>query len=66
MWIARFERDLYVTRHARERMAQRAITEALLLDLLETGYVRYKDSSRLWVARAYPDRSDNMMCGGRA
>lgn len=37
-------------------MAERGISEALLLDLIETGEVRYKDAARLWIAKSYPER----------
>ena len=40
MFSTRFGLGVHVTRHARERMAQRNINEALLGELLETGQVR--------------------------
>lgn len=51
-----------VTRHARERMVERGITEALLCKLLETSQTRYKDATRLWVAKAIEGRYDNLVC----
>ncbi|MGM0543964.1 MAG: DUF4258 domain-containing protein [Pseudomonadota bacterium] len=54
--------DVHVTRHARERMAQRAISEAQLRELLETGQIRYKDDSRLWIAKMFSSRNDNLVC----
>ncbi|WP_277810583.1 DUF4258 domain-containing protein [Chromohalobacter canadensis] len=54
--------DVYVTRHARERMAQRGMTEVLLGELLETGQMRYKDDTRLWIAKAMEGRNDNLVC----
>ena len=42
---------IVITDHARERMAARAISEALLLDMIETGEVRYKDETRIWIAK---------------
>jgi hypothetical protein len=43
-------------------MAQREITRELLLDVLETGDIRYKDTQRLWVAKEICERDDNMVC----
>jgi hypothetical protein len=43
-------------------MQARSITETLLLDLIETGDVRNKDTQRLWIAKSYPDRHDNLIC----
>ncbi|MFN2349894.1 MAG: DUF4258 domain-containing protein [Thioalkalivibrio sp.] len=54
--------EVQVTRHARERMAERDITEALLGELLENGQARYKDDIRLWVAKAIEGRHDNLVC----
>lgn len=62
MFCQRFGLEVHVTRHARERMVQRGITEALLGELLETGQTRYKDKTRLWVAKAMEGRHDNLVC----
>ena len=35
---------------------------ALLLDMIETGEVRHKDESGIWIAKQYADRADNMLC----
>lgn len=62
MYSRRFDRPVLVTQHARRRMAQRGVDEMLLLDLIETGEVRHKDAVRLWIARHYPARADNLLC----
>ncbi|MDR5899827.1 DUF4258 domain-containing protein [Halomonas vilamensis] len=62
MFCQRFGLEVHVTRHAWERMAQRKITRELLLDVLETGDIRYKDTQRLWVAKEIFERDDNMVC----
>lgn len=43
-------------------MAERAITDDVLLNLIETGEVRHKDDVRLWIAKHYPERADNLLC----
>ena len=43
-------------------MDERGISEALLLDLIDTGEIREKDAMRLWIAKRYPDRDDNLVC----
>lgn len=43
-------------------MAERRIAEALLLELLEKGEPRYKDSERLWIAMNVTGRQDNLIC----
>ena len=62
MFSERFGKPIVITDHARERMAARAISEALLLDMTETGEVRYKDETRIWIAKHYGDRTDNLLC----
>jgi hypothetical protein len=43
-------------------MTQRFIDDALLLDLVDTGAVQYKDDSHLWLYKHYNDRNDNLLC----
>ena len=58
----RFNRPVRITRHAGERMKARGISEALLLDLIETGTARHKDETRLWIFKHYDGRDDNLIC----
>ena len=62
MFSKRFGKPIVITDHARGRMTARAISDALLLDMIETGEVRHKDESRIWIAKQYADRADNMLC----
>jgi len=62
MYSQRFDRPVVVTDHARARMNERQIDEALLLDLIETGEARHKDELRLWIAKHYAERADNLLC----
>ena len=43
-------------------MEKRDISLELLLDLIETGNIRHKSESDLWIFRQYPERADNMVC----
>jgi len=47
MFSERFWKSIAITDHARERVTARRISEALLLDMIETGEVRYKDATRI-------------------
>ncbi len=62
MFSTRFNKPVYITDHAKVRMASRAIDEKLLHDLIETGQIRNKDVERLWIAKDYSDRADNLIC----
>ena len=43
-------------------MEERRVDDARLLDLIELGETRYKDTARLWIYKAYADRDDNLLC----
>jgi hypothetical protein len=58
----RFGRRVRITRHAQARMDERNIDADRLLDLIDTGELRHKDEHRLWIAKFYPDRDDNLLC----
>ncbi|MBE0464421.1 DUF4258 domain-containing protein [Halomonas sp. AOP43-A1-21] len=61
MYSHRFNIDIHITRHARERMASRNITESELLELIEQGTEKYKDDIRFWIARHFENRQDNLL-----
>jgi len=62
MFSHRFQRMVHITRHARLRMSERAMDDALVLDMIETGTVRYKDAVRLWLYKPVAGRDDNLLC----
>lgn len=62
MFSERFGKSIVMTDHACRRMQARGIGEALLRDLIETGEVRHKDETRVWIAKHYEDRADNLVC----
>jgi hypothetical protein len=58
----RFQRNIRLTRHVNERMEKRQITEAMLFDLIETGDIREKSPTDIWIFKHYPERNDNLLC----
>ena len=58
----RFARPVAITLHARARMAERNISEAMLLDVIDTGDTRYRDETHLWAYKSFPERVDNLLC----
>ena len=62
MQSKRFGLPVHVTRHAAERMTERNISQKELVDLIDTGMPRYKDETRLWVAKELKGRADNLVC----
>jgi len=62
MFSRRFQRPVRITRHARQRMAERHMDDAVVLDVIETGTAKYKDAARLWLYKAVAGRADNLLC----
>ena len=60
MFSTRFQRPVVVSIHAKIRMVQRDISEAMLLEVIDTGETRYKDETHLWAFKAFPGRHDNL------
>ncbi|MGB9094040.1 MAG: DUF4258 domain-containing protein [Gallionella sp.] len=48
--------------HAKIRMAERDISEAMLLEVIDSGDTRYKDATHLWAFKEFPERHDNLLC----
>lgn len=62
MHSTRFTRPVILTRHAAQRMAERRISEAELLQVIDTGHTRFKDSTHLWAYKHLDGRTDNLIC----
>lgn len=62
MYSERFGKDIIVTNHARQRMAEREISEAVLLDIIETGEVLRVDHQHVFLFKPIPARHDNLAC----
>lgn len=62
MYNKRFGLTVRITRHARERMKERGVSEGELFLLLENGKIKHKDAQRCWVYGALPGRKDNPVC----
>ena len=62
MYSNRFNLNIVLTKHAALRMLERRLSEAELLDLVNTGELKYKDETHLWIYKAFPLRKDNLIC----
>lgn len=62
MFSTRFQRHVVISGHAKIRMTERDISEAMLLEVIDSGETRYKDSSHLWAFKEFPARHDNLLC----
>ena len=62
MFSIRFQRSVVITRHARMRMTEREVSDAMLLKVIDLGETRYRDSTHLWAFMEFPERNDNLLC----
>ena len=62
MFSVRFARPIAITRHARERMIERTISDEMLLEVIDSGETRYQDATHLWAFKEFPARHDNLLC----
>lgn len=62
LYSHRFQRPIRLTNHVAERMEKRSITEEILYDVIETGDIRYKSETDVWIYKHFDDRDDNLIC----
>lgn len=62
MRSTRFGKDVAITVHAHERMRERDIDEATLLDTIETGVLQRIEGDHAFVFKHHPSRRDNLVC----
>ena len=62
MFSTRFQRLVVISAHAKIRMIERDLSEAMLLEVIDFGETRYKDSTHLWAFKEFPARHDNLLC----
>lgn len=62
MFSTRFQRPVIISSHAKIRMIERNINEAMLLEVIDSGATRYKDETHLWTFKEFPERHDNLLC----
>ena len=62
MFSSRFQLAVVISSHARIRMAERDISEAMLLEVIDSGDTRYRDANHLWAFKEFPERHDNLLC----
>jgi hypothetical protein len=62
MFSARFQLPVVISVHAKIRMVERDISEAMLLEVIDFGEANYKDATHLWAFKEFPERHDNLLC----
>lgn len=56
MFSNRFQRLVVISSHAKIRMAERDISEAMLLEVIDSGDTRYRDATHLWAFKEFQER----------
>ena len=56
MFSNRFQLPVVISGHAKIRMAERDVSEAMLLEVIDFGETRYKDVTHLWAFKEFPKR----------
>ena len=62
MHSARFGLPVMLTQHARERMAERSMDMALILEIIDTGIFKDAGKGHCWLYKHFADRADNLLC----
>ena len=51
-----------ITKHARQRMKERDITDDQVLEILTAGDLKQNGESKYWAYKKFHGRSDNLVC----
>jgi hypothetical protein len=62
MHSTRFGLPVVLTEHARLRMAERNINDALALEIIDTGMLRDAGKGHYWLYKNIAGRTDNLLC----
>ncbi len=62
MHSQRFDLPVVLTEHAKLRMAERRIDDALVLEIIETGSLKDAGRSHYWLYKHVGERDDNLLC----
>ncbi|MSQ49916.1 MAG: DUF4258 domain-containing protein [Betaproteobacteria bacterium] len=62
MCRVRFARQVIIADHARKRMSERGIDDAMLLVLVETGDLKRMEGEHLFIFKHFSVRHDNLVC----
>lgn len=58
----RFHLPVVLTEHAKRRMQERGVDEALVLDIIDSGIQKDAGNGHFWLYKHFDDRDDNLLC----
>ena len=62
MHSARFNLQVVLTEHARQRMIERSISLDQVLEIIDSGTLQEAGGLHYWLYKHLPDRTDNLLC----
>ncbi len=62
MHSERFHLPVVLTEHAKTRMQERGIPEALVLDIIDTGMQKHAGNNHYWFYKYFDACNDNLLC----
>ncbi len=62
MHSERFHLPVVLTEHAKMRMQERGIQEALVLDIIDNGTQKHAGGNHYWFYKHFDARDDNLLC----
>ena len=62
MHSTRFGLPVVLTEHARQRMAERNMSDALVLEIIDTGTLKDAGKGHYWLYKHVISRTDNLLC----
>ena len=62
IYSERFRLPVVLTEHAKTRMQERRIAEALVLEIIDTGIQKDAGSNHYWFYKHFDARDDNLLC----
>ena len=62
MHSTRFNLQVVLTEHARQRMVDRTISLDQVLEIIDSGTVKEAGGLHYWLYKHLPDRTDNLLC----
>ena len=62
MHSTRFNLQIILTEHARQRMIERSISLDQVLEIIDNGILKEAGGLHYWLYKHLPERTDNLLC----
>ena len=62
MHSVRFHLPVVLTEHAKSRMQERGVGEALIVEIIDTGTLKDAGSGHYWLYKHIDSHDDNLLC----